>query len=248
MSVVEDGSVFQVGTYNGNPLGMAAARANLLEVMTPDAYEHLDAPQRPHPGRLPGRDREAQPAGLRRRRRLEGLRDVLAAEDRRLRDVQGQPGRRARRARLALQHEPRHLHDAGREEEWTLSVTHTDESVDRYVAVFEEMAAELTAWSEPREGVARASPRARRAPPIASTALVLADRRRARGWHEDVVRLARRAARHLVVQAHDLDLPCSSPATRPAPPPPHLPPLHCRSPRHLGMLMRTAARPFARPG
>src|SRR5436305_10467347 len=39
--VVEDGSVYQVGTYNGNPLGMAAARANLLEVMTPDAYEHL---------------------------------------------------------------------------------------------------------------------------------------------------------------------------------------------------------------
>ena len=33
----------------------------------------------------------------------------------------------------------------GREEEWTLSVTHTDETVDRYVAVFEEMAAELTA-------------------------------------------------------------------------------------------------------
>ena len=29
MAVVEDGSVFQVGTYNGNPLGMAAARANL---------------------------------------------------------------------------------------------------------------------------------------------------------------------------------------------------------------------------
>src|SRR5918996_1362520 len=42
MSVVEDGSVFQVGTYNGNPLGMAATRANLLEVMTPDAYRHLD--------------------------------------------------------------------------------------------------------------------------------------------------------------------------------------------------------------
>src|SRR6185369_14379642 len=42
MSVVEDGSVFQVGTYNGNPLGMAATRANLLEVLTPEAYEHLD--------------------------------------------------------------------------------------------------------------------------------------------------------------------------------------------------------------
>jgi len=33
----------------------------------------------------------------------------------------------------------------GREEEWTLSVTHTDESIDRYVAVFDELAAELTA-------------------------------------------------------------------------------------------------------
>src|SRR5215217_1744946 len=43
MSVVEDGSVFQVGTYNGNPLGMAATRANLLEVLTPGAYAHLDA-------------------------------------------------------------------------------------------------------------------------------------------------------------------------------------------------------------
>ena len=29
MSVVEDGSVYQVGTYNGNPLSMAAARASL---------------------------------------------------------------------------------------------------------------------------------------------------------------------------------------------------------------------------
>ena len=43
MSVVEDGSVFQVGTYNGNPLGMAAARANLLEVMTAG---RLRAPRR----------------------------------------------------------------------------------------------------------------------------------------------------------------------------------------------------------
>ena len=56
---------------------------------------------------------QARPAGLRGRRRLEGLRHVLADEDRRLRDVQGQPGRRARRPRLAVQHEPRDLHDAG---------------------------------------------------------------------------------------------------------------------------------------
>src|SRR5207237_1845200 len=37
MSVVEDGSVYQVGTYNGNPLTMAGARASLEQVLTPDA-------------------------------------------------------------------------------------------------------------------------------------------------------------------------------------------------------------------
>src|SRR5690348_10983780 len=41
--VVEKGTVYQVGTFNGNPLSMAAARANLTEVLTPEAYEHLDA-------------------------------------------------------------------------------------------------------------------------------------------------------------------------------------------------------------
>ena len=33
----------------------------------------------------------------------------------------------------------------GREEEWTLSVTHTDEAVDDYVQAFAEMAGALTA-------------------------------------------------------------------------------------------------------
>src|SRR3954453_1507718 len=42
MEVVENGAVYQVGTYNGNPLGMAAARASLYEVLTPEAYAHLD--------------------------------------------------------------------------------------------------------------------------------------------------------------------------------------------------------------
>ena len=33
----------------------------------------------------------------------------------------------------------------GREEEWTLSVTHDDAAVDRYVEVFAELARDLTA-------------------------------------------------------------------------------------------------------
>ena len=42
MAKVNDGTVFQVGTYSGNPLSMAAARASFEQVMTDDAYAHLN--------------------------------------------------------------------------------------------------------------------------------------------------------------------------------------------------------------
>ena len=113
MSVVEDGTVYQVGTYNGNPLGMAAARANLLEVMTPEAYAHLDRLNDRILAGCDGGRRALQPARLRGRRRLARACVTFSPdEDRRLRDLQGQPGRRALRPRVAVQHEPRHLHDA----------------------------------------------------------------------------------------------------------------------------------------
>jgi glutamate-1-semialdehyde 2,1-aminomutase len=43
MSAIADGRYEQVGTFNGNPLAMAAARAVLQDVLTPSAYAHLDA-------------------------------------------------------------------------------------------------------------------------------------------------------------------------------------------------------------
>ena len=111
MACVEDGSVYQVGTYNGNPLGMAATRANLLEVLTPAAYVHLD---RLTSGSSPAARRSSPGTTSRATRwhRLQGLRHLLPDEGHRLRDLQGQPGHGALRPRLALQHEPRHLHDA----------------------------------------------------------------------------------------------------------------------------------------
>ena len=42
MEVISDGTYEQVGTFNGNPLTMAAAKALLLDVLTPAAYRHLD--------------------------------------------------------------------------------------------------------------------------------------------------------------------------------------------------------------
>ena len=43
MDAIADGRYEQVGTFNGNPLAMAAARATLSEVLTDDSYAHLDA-------------------------------------------------------------------------------------------------------------------------------------------------------------------------------------------------------------
>jgi glutamate-1-semialdehyde 2,1-aminomutase len=145
MTVVEDGSVFQVGTYNGNPLGVAAARANLLDVMTPEAYEHLDHLNE---------------------RILKGCEDVIAKHNlpgyavgigskgcvtfstSKIVDYETfKAGQDADMAELAwLYNMNRGIYmTPGREEEWTLSVTHDDASVDAYIACFEEMASDLAA-------------------------------------------------------------------------------------------------------
>ena len=43
MSAITDGRYDQVGTFNGNPLTMAAAKAVLTEVLTPQAYRDAEA-------------------------------------------------------------------------------------------------------------------------------------------------------------------------------------------------------------
>jgi glutamate-1-semialdehyde 2,1-aminomutase len=145
MRPVEDGSVYQVGTYNGNPLGMAAARANLTEVLTPEAYARLDAlNERILAGctevierhRLPG-----YAVGV-------GSKGCVTFAPVKIVDYETFKAHQdAELADLAwLFNMNRGIYmTPGREEEWTLSVTHTEEAVDAYVACFAEMAAELTA-------------------------------------------------------------------------------------------------------
>ena len=91
MEVVDDGKVYQVGTYNGNPLTMAAARASLEKVLTPDAYEHLDMLNDRLMAGCDARPREVQPPGLHRRHQLQGMRDIFTDQDHRLRLVPGEP-------------------------------------------------------------------------------------------------------------------------------------------------------------
>ncbi|MBX5469729.1 MAG: aspartate aminotransferase family protein [Thermoleophilaceae bacterium] len=141
--VVEDGSVYQVGTYNGNPLGMAAARASLLEVLTPEAYAHLD--------RL--NDRIVAGCGeVVERYRLPaytvGIGSKGCVTFSREKVVDYRTFKRAQDPELSelawLWSMNRGIFmTPGREEEWTLSVAHTEEAIDRYVSVFAELAAEL---------------------------------------------------------------------------------------------------------
>ncbi len=75
------GDYEQVGTFNGNPMAMAAARAALTEVLTDDAYAHFDRLRSLHGRRVRGDDRRLRPPGPRGRARREGVRRVLAQRD-----------------------------------------------------------------------------------------------------------------------------------------------------------------------
>jgi glutamate-1-semialdehyde 2,1-aminomutase len=145
MRAVEDGSVYQVGTFNGNPLSMAAARANLEEVLTPAAYEHLE---RINERILAGCSRVIEDHSL------PGYAIGIAAKG--CVTFSAEPivdyatfkaNQDAELTDLAWLYSMNRgiFMTPGREEEWTLTVAHDDAAVDRYVAVFAELAVELTA-------------------------------------------------------------------------------------------------------
>ncbi len=145
MSVVENGSVYQVGTYNGNPLGMAAARASLSEVLTPEAYRRLDElNDRIVSGCQAVIERHSLPGyavGI-------GAKGCVTFSPTRVVDYETfKANQDVELTELAWLYNMNRgiFMTPGREEEWTLSVTHTDEAIDAYVAVFDEMARELTA-------------------------------------------------------------------------------------------------------
>ena len=77
MDHVASGGYEMVGTFNGNPLAMAATRAMLTEVATPEAYEHIEKLRlRAKTGieQAIARLRSDRPRGHRRRQGLRGVR------------------------------------------------------------------------------------------------------------------------------------------------------------------------------
>jgi len=144
MSVVEDHSVYQVGTYSGNPLAMATAYASLTKVLTPEAYVWLN--------HLSDRIENGCNEVLR-KYGLPGYAVSTAAKgcvtfaEGKVRDYESYiKYQNVAVTELGYMWNMNRgiFMTPGREEEWTLSVAHTDEAIDTYIQALDEMAYELT--------------------------------------------------------------------------------------------------------
>ena len=142
MGVIEDHRVAQMGTFNGNPLTMAASRVTLLEILDAAAYAHFDALAETLQG---------------------GLDEVIAQHELPFHVItlaaRGGITYRAKRVRnyrdyLEIDKSLAYLSwlyqcnrgvvmAPGAEENWTLSVQHSIDDVQRYVDNFAAMAKDL---------------------------------------------------------------------------------------------------------
>ncbi|MHB1501322.1 MAG: aspartate aminotransferase family protein [Candidatus Dormibacteria bacterium] len=142
MALVADGRVSQMGTFNGNPLTMAASRATLTEILTPLAYAHFDALDELLQG---GLEQVIEDHKLPFHVITMGARGGLTYRERRVRNYRDYLEIDKSVAYLSwlFQCNRGVLMAPGAEENWTLSVQHSDQDVQRYVDNFRLMAAEL---------------------------------------------------------------------------------------------------------
>ncbi|HRA46517.1 MAG TPA: aspartate aminotransferase family protein [Thermomicrobiales bacterium] len=145
MEVVRDGSVYQVGTYNGNPLTMAASRASLFEVLTPTAYDHLNTL---NDHMLAGCDAILKQYGLPGYTVGISSKGCVTFSPVEITDYESfkanQDGELTELAWLYAMNRGIYM-TPGREEEWTLSVQHSIADCDLYLAAFNDLCKDLTA-------------------------------------------------------------------------------------------------------
>ena len=142
MGVIEDKRVAQMGTFNGNPLTMAASRVTLTEILDANAYAHFDALAETLQGGLDEAIGKyelpfhvitlaARGGVTYRAKRVRNYRDYLEID------------KTVAYLSWLFQSNRGVLMAPGAEENWTLSVQHSIQDVQRYVDNFEEMAREL---------------------------------------------------------------------------------------------------------
>ena len=143
--LVTSGRVHQYGTFNGNPLVMAASEATLTEVLVDDAYERLETTNE---------KLKAACAEIIERYGLPAYTEGMGAKGcvifspeplREYRDYLSKVD--GELATLGWLYHMNHsiFMTPGVEEEWTLSIAHSGEDVERYLAAFETFAQDVTA-------------------------------------------------------------------------------------------------------
>jgi glutamate-1-semialdehyde 2,1-aminomutase len=143
MGLIEQGDYDQVGTFNGNPLTMAAARAALCEVLDPAGYRHID---RLRGLMVEGCEEVIARFGLAAHVRAFGAKGCIVFSPTPVRNY---------REFLAIDDRFSHCHwlfqhnrgvflpPWGKAEQWMLSVQHTPDDVTRFVENFAAFSAAL---------------------------------------------------------------------------------------------------------
>jgi glutamate-1-semialdehyde 2,1-aminomutase len=136
MEHVATGHYEMVGTFNGNPLALAAARAMLCEVATPDAYRRIDALAR---RAASGIERHIAGHGLAAHVVTAGAKGCVVFSPRPVHDYRGflSIDDRYSQAHWLFQHNGGvFLPPWGKIEQWLISVQHDEPDIDRLVANF----------------------------------------------------------------------------------------------------------------
>ena len=144
MGQISDGTVKQLGTFNGNPLTMAAAEATLTRVLDKHAYRRLEeAGKQMVEGCQAICDQYGLPAyavGV-------SAKGCVMFTEKAITDYRSYAENFLEPLNyLAWLY---HMNNGvmmtpGADEQWTLSIAHTDEELDHYVSVFEEFARDIT--------------------------------------------------------------------------------------------------------
>jgi glutamate-1-semialdehyde 2,1-aminomutase len=143
--LIESGDVRQVGTFNGNPLVMAAGRAALTEVLTSEAYAGFD---RANDTLLRGIDDVIARYGLPCHTVGMGAKGCVVFSSEPLREYRDYATKvDAELSELAWLTHMEHgiFMTPGVDEQWTLSVAHDAADLRRYVDAFEAFARVATA-------------------------------------------------------------------------------------------------------
>jgi glutamate-1-semialdehyde 2,1-aminomutase len=136
MGHVAAGDYEMVGTFNGNPLALAAARAMLCEVATPGAYQRIGALAE---RAAAGIEREIAAAGLAAHVVTAGAKGCVVFSAQPVRDYRGflAIDDRYSHAHWLFQHNRGvFLPPWGKIEQWLISVQHDEADIDRLVTNF----------------------------------------------------------------------------------------------------------------